>query len=214
MNNENVIKLTIDYETNNNLERYSDMIDRRCSDIARLISKDTSFNNEKVQKIYQELCTLEAEYSTAKEEISNTLARPAAIEKWGETAVVNWVIDFASRILSITYNGSDNRETVDTGIVMEEAFVNEQRDLSIKRTALSDIYDRIIQTSPSIDNQAFVEFAKHYDQVEDTYVNNTKIIDREHVRLWFDENKPEAPMNTRTWSLDFATRMIKVSYSE
>ena len=211
--NETMIKLGIEEDENTTLERYADMIDRRCTAAARLISKDTSFNNETVQKIFAEICQLEADYSRGKTAISDKYARPLSIEKWGETAVVNWTIDFASHMLTITYGGNDNRITTVTDIVMDEAFTEEQRTLSVKRTALADIIDRVIQTSPTIDNVSFTELQNICDEVEDAYQNNIKVIDRDYVRAWFDENEPEAPVNTRSWSLDFDTRKITVSYA-
>ena len=211
--NETMIKITIEEEENNTLERYADMLDRRCTDVARHISKDTSFNNETLQKIFGEICKLEADYSHGKTVISDKYARPLSIEKWGETSVVNWIIDFASHVLSITYNGNDNRVTTDTDIVMDTEFVEKQRDLSIKRTALADIIDRVIQIAPSIDNSSFTELQKIYDDVEDAYQDNVKIIDREYVRAWFDANEPLSPLNTRSWSLDFDTKKVTVSYA-
>jgi len=211
--NETMIKITIEEDENITLERRADMIDRRCTDVARLISKDTSFNNETLQKIFKEICKLEADYSHDKTAISDKYARPLSIEKWGETAVVNWVIDFASHVLTITYNGNDNRQTTETDIDMDAEFIEKQRELSIERTALADIIDRVIQIAPSIDNPSFMELQKIYDEVEDAYQNNIKIIDREYVRVWFDTNEPDAPINTRSWSLDFDTKKVTVSYA-
>lgn len=211
--NETMIKITIEGDENTTLERYADMIDRRCTDVARLISKDTSFNNETLQKIYTELCNLEADYSHGKTAISDKYARPLSVEKWGETAVVNWSIDFATQVLSITYSGSDNRQTTETDIEMNADFVEKQRDLSIKRTALADIIDRVIQIAPTIDNTSFTELQRIYDEVEDAYQDNIKIIDREYVRAWFEANEPNAPLNTRSWSLDFDTKKVTVSYA-
>ena len=211
--NETMIKVTIEENENTTLERCADMIDRRCTDIARLISKDTSFNNETLQKIFNELCELESEYSRGKTAISDKYARPLAIDKWGDTAVVNWVIDFSSHVLTITYNGNDNRITSDTDIVMDAELVEDQRELSIKRAALADVIDRVIQIAPTIDNMSFVEFQKIYDDTEDAYQKNIKIIDREYVQPWFDENEPDAATNTRTWSLEFDTKKVTVSYA-
>lgn len=211
--NETMFKLTIEEDENTTLERCADMIDRRCSDIARLISKDTSFNNETLQKIFNELCGLEAEYSSGKTAISDKYALPLSIEKWGETAVVNWVIDFASRVLTITYNGNDNRKTEETDIVLNDEFIERQRSLSIRRTALADVIDRVIQIAPNIDNMSFVELQGIYDEVENGYQNNIKTIDREYVRAWFENNEPDAPFNTRSWTLNFDTKKVTVSYA-
>lgn len=210
---ETMIKITIEDEENTTLERYADMIDRRCTDVARLISKDTSFNNETLQKIYTELCKLEADYSHGKTAISDKYARPLAIDKWGETAVVNWTIDFATHVLSITYSGNDNRQTTETDIEINDEFSNNQRELSIKRTTLADIIDRVIQIAPTIDNTSFTELQRIYDEVEDAYQANIKTIDRDYVRVWFDTNEPDAPLNTRSWSLDFDTKKVTVSYA-
>ena len=210
---ETMIKITIADEESIALERYADMIDRRCTDIARLISKDTSFNNETLQKIFNEVCKLESDYSKGKTAVSDKYARPLSVEKWGESAVVNWTIDFATHVLTITYSGSDARQTTETDIEMDTAFVENQRTLSVKRTALADIVDRVIQIAPTIDNTSFTELQKIYDDIEDAYQNNIKIIDRDFVRTWFENNEPDSPLNTRSWSLDFDTKKVTVSYA-
>lgn len=212
-NNETMIQVALDPNTVTKLERFADMIDRRSSAIAKLISKDTSFHNERLQKIFDELCTLEADYSEAKNDLSNTIASPRAVETWGESVTVNWSIDFASRILTIVYNGMDNRETEVTDIEITDDFIEEQRNLSVKRTALGDVIDRVIQTTPNIDNQSYDELEKLCDEIEDKYQNNIKTIDREYVRQWFENNHPESLMNTRSWTLDFNEKKVTVSYS-
>lgn len=204
--------IAVPNETSTDLERYADQIDRQTTVISRLIGKDTSFFHPPVQNIFSTLMQLCADYDTAKDKVSNEIVLPLAKERWGEKASVNWSIEFASQNMTVTFSGFDERVTETIDVKPDDAFVAEQRKLSVMRTALADVYDRILQTNPTLDNQAFTELVAEIDRVETAYNNNIKFINSQYVKPWFDANRADASEKSRSWNLFFEDGHIEVSY--
>lgn len=202
--------ITIDKATSEEIERVKYELDRECENVARQLSKDYPFNSISVQRYYDALKERVIRYDELKDELSDNIVIPNAVEKWGPNASIAWSLDFHTANITVTLINTETRTVYDAVADIEQKMCDRMRYLSVNTKVCEEISDRIDATYPTIDNSAYNEFIKFKAGIDEEYKDKKALIELKYAQPWVNEN-----LNGYTgkfdWKLIFDSAKITIS---
>lgn len=200
--------IKVDTDLSRDLETQYYELENKCRNIAFLLQKDTRFDNIFVQKQYESLIENIIKYEDYRNRISNEIAIPESIKKWGENHSISWNLIYQTSMLTIIDDGVDKRVFYKNAFEVPSEFSSEMKKLSIENEALNEIYAFIASSYPNIDTSAYNDFIKYRDDIVSRFDNKKRELEREYARQFVENNNIEGMF---TWNLKFDTSMVDLT---
>lgn len=203
--------LRIDAETSKNLEIQSYEMDNRSRNIAFLLNKNVSFFSTKPQEHFEKLTENVIEFERLKDELSTNIAIPKAKERWEGNPDITWNLSYQNCELNISRVGIGNKEIkeIDFSDAISDDVINSMRELSIKSQVLGEIYAYVASSYPSMNTDAYEEFEKHRDYIDNAFEESKKTLERDGI---IPRVSKEGITSKFTWNLNFDTKKVTISY--
>lgn len=203
--------LRIDGELSKKLEVQSYEMDNRSRNIAFLLSKNVSFFSTKPQEHFEKLTENVIEFERLKDELSTTVAIPAAKEKWEGNPDISWNLSYQNAELTVSKVGIGNKESkeIDFSDEISDDVINSMRELSVKSQVLGEVYAYVASSYPAINTEAYEEFEKHRDLIDKSFEDSKKALERDVITPRVSK---EGITSKFTWNLNFDTKKVFITY--
>lgn len=205
---------TIPTEVSNQVERSSYEAETSARNVAFAIARSQTDSTYSVAfaRYWERLVKFSKEYALNKDMISEEYVKPQLIER-NIKAAVNWTLDYETRIITVSYDDTDEADTADVVTLTLECpkeYVDEVSTASTALNAYDTLENFIYRNDGANIAQADIEDieSKQTDAYRDFTIAKNKI-ERDIVQKYLTDEGITESVN---WALNYETSVITITF--